>query len=158
MSSQEPNSMQPPSQPNRIHTPGNLLLGTDLVHVPRLKKSYQRYGETFFLKLLTPAEWAYCQSAGQNREAQIIRRAAGRIALKEAVAKALGIGINGLGWTQGAQWKDIEVVGQTQSPPGIMLRGRALETSDHLGVSVWRCSLSHDGDYAMATVIGLITV
>jgi len=137
--------------------PGNLLLGTDLVHVPRLQNSYQRYGAAFFQKLLTPAEWAYCESAGQNRALQIIRRAAGRIALKEALAKALGIGINGMGWTQGAQWKDIEIVGQSQSPPGIVLHGRALESADQLNVSLWRCSLSHDGDYAMATVIGLIS-
>lgn len=145
----------PASQSNAV-SPANLVLGTDLVHVPRLRVSYQRYGEAFFNKLLTPAEWAYCQGVGPLREPQLIRRAAGRIALKEAVAKALGIGINGLGWTQGAQWKDIEVVGQSQSPPGLCLHGRALETSTNLGIGAWRCSLSHDGDYALATAIGLI--
>ena len=93
---------------------------------------------------------------GKLREPQLVRRAAGRIALKEAVAKALGIGINGLGWTKGAPWKAIEVVGQSQSPPGLCLHGRALETATNLGIQAWRCSLSHDGDYAMATAIGLI--
>ena len=136
--------------------PHNLLLGTDLVYVPRLQASFQRHGEAFFQKLLTPTEWAYCQSVGPHREPQLIRRAAGRIALKEAVAKALGIGINGLGWTQGAQWKEIEIVSESQSPPGLCLHGRALETATNLGVSTWRCSLSHDGDYAMATAVGLI--
>lgn len=151
----QPKPCPPDDSPSNAR-PVNLILGTDLVHVPRLRVSFQRYGEAFFNKLLTANEWAYCQGVGALREPQLIRRAAGRIALKEAVAKALGIGINGLGWTQGAQWKDIEVLGQSQSPPSICLHGRALETAANLGVSAWRCSLSHDGDYAMATAIGLI--
>jgi len=133
-----------------------MVLGTDLVHVPRLRHSFQRYGENFFHKMLTPDEWSYCLSLGTAREAQLIRRVAGRIAMKEAVAKALGIGINGLGWSQGAHWKDIESIGQSQSPPSVCLHGRALDTAANLGVDAWRCSLSHDGDYALATVIGLI--
>jgi len=134
----------------------DMLLGTDLVHAPRLRLTFQRYGERFFHKILTLDEWQYCLSLGTAREAQLIRRIAGRIALKEAVAKALGIGINGLGWSQGAHWKEIEIIGQSQSPPNVCLHGRALETAANLGVRSWRCSLSHDGDYALATVIGLI--
>jgi holo-[acyl-carrier protein] synthase len=85
-----------------------------------------------------------------------VKRAAGKIAVKEAVSKALGMGINGLGWAQGAAWKDIEVISQSQSPPGLVLHGRALKASDRLGLRSWRLSLSHDGDYATATVIGLL--
>jgi holo-[acyl-carrier protein] synthase len=151
------NSTTPPrnASPQDLQQ-AHLILGTDLVYVPRLRVSFQRYGEAFFQKLLTPGEWAYCQGVGAAREPQRLRRAAGRIAMKEAVAKALGLGINGLGWTQGAKWKEIEVLGQSQSPPSLCLHGRALETAVRLGVTAWRCSLSHDGDYAMATAIGLI--
>jgi holo-[acyl-carrier protein] synthase len=90
------------------------------------------------------------------RESVFIQKAAGRIAVKEAVSKALGCGVNGLGWRQGVQWRDIEVVSQKQSPPELLLRGRALDASTRLGVRTWRLSLSHDGDYALATVVGLI--
>jgi holo-[acyl-carrier protein] synthase len=135
----------------------DLRLGTDLVFVPRLTASYRKYGDAFFRKLLTETELAYCH--GKNapaREAQFIKHAAGRIAVKEAVAKALGIGMNGLGWSQGAFWREIEVTSQSQSPPGLQLHGRALEAADRLGIRAWRLSLSHDGDYAVATVIGLL--
>jgi holo-[acyl-carrier protein] synthase len=142
--------------PSELSALTGVMLGTDLVYVPRVHKSFQRYGAAFLHKMLTKSEWDYCQGERVVRELHMIRRAAGRIALKEAVAKALGIGINGLGWAQGAHWKDIEVVGKSQSPPTLCLHGRALEVSTRLGIGDWRCSLSHDGDYAMATVLGLI--
>jgi holo-[acyl-carrier protein] synthase len=130
----------------------NLLPGTDLVYVPRLAKPYARFGTKFFDRLLSPAELAYCNC----NERQFLKRAAGRIAVKEATSKALGTGLNGLGWHQGVDWLEIEVIGQSQSPPGLALSGRALEVANGLKVRAWRVSLSHDGDYAMATVIGLI--
>lgn len=135
--------------------PVDLLLGTDLVFVPRLLANYRRHGSKFFTRLLTDSEWAYCQGEGPVRDTLTIKKAAGRIAVKEAVSKALGCGLNGLGWAQGVQWKQIEVLSQSQSPPGLRLTGRALEISDELGIRAWRVSLSHDGDYATATVIAL---
>lgn len=133
----------------------DLLLGTDLVHVPRLLESYRRHGRAFFTRLLTESELTYCEGALPVRESAFIKKVAGRIAVKEAVSKALGCGLNGLGWTQGVQWKDIELISKTQSPPDLQLTGRALELSNELGVRLWRLSLSHDGDYALATVVAL---
>lgn len=141
---------------NPPHSPfQNLILGTDLVHVPRLSKSYVRLGERFLSRLLLPAELAYCRGEGIFREAAFLKKVAGRIALKEAVSKALGTGLNGLGWGQGIDWKDVEVISKSQSPPELLLHGRALEIAAGLGIRYWRFSLSHDGDYALATVIGL---
>lgn len=134
----------------------DLVLGTDLVFVPRLTERYRRHGDVFFRKILTESELAYCKGSDPVRETLFVKRAAGKIAVKEAVSKALGIGINGLGWAQGAAWREIEVTAQSQSPPGLMLTGRALDASDRLGIRSWRLSLSHDGDYATATVIGLL--
>jgi holo-[acyl-carrier protein] synthase len=135
--------------------PADMLLGTDLVFVPRLVANYRRHGQQFFARLLTDTELRYCQGERSGRESVFMKKAAGRIAVKEAVSKALGCGINGLGWTQGVQWKQIEVLSQSQSPPDLRLTGRALELSNELGIRSWRLSLSHDGDYAMATVIAL---
>jgi holo-[acyl-carrier protein] synthase len=105
---------------------------------------------------LTDAELAYCKGTASSPESVFVKRVAGRIAVKEAVSKVLGVGINGLGWDQGVAWREIEVVSQNQKPPGLQLSGRALVISDRLGIRSWRLSLSHDGDYAMATVIGLL--
>lgn len=133
----------------------SLHLGTDLVYTPRLGQSYARLGDRFLRRLLTPGEFDYCKGTGVFRESVFLSRAAGRIATKEAVSKALGTGLNGLGWGQGINWLDVEIVSQPQSPPVLVLNGRALEVSAGLGIRCWRFSLSHDGDYALATVIGL---
>ncbi len=142
-----------PSHPLPFH---NLLLGTDLVFVPRLGKSHQRYGDVFFEKLLTPQEWVACNRGENPKPLHVLRRAAGKIAIKEAVSKALGTGLNGLGWGQGVGWLEIETIAQNQSPPGLQLSGRAFEVATRLGVRDWRVSLSHEGDYAISTVIGLV--
>lgn len=140
------------------HTYIDLRVGTDLVYIPRLRQSYARLGLRFFRRLLTPQELAYCQGEGIFREAFFLKRVAARIAVKEAVAKALGSGLNGLGWGQGIHWQDVEVVAQQQSPPELVLSGRALKCASQLNIESWRFSLSHDGDYALATVTGLIRV
>lgn len=128
----------------------DIRIGTDLVFVPRLKKLEARYGEAFFLKVLTPDEWAYCRAGGPKRR---LSRAAARIAAKEAAAKALGCGLNGLGWGLGIGWREIEVITSTQAPPLLQLHGRAQERARRLKLHAWCLSLSHDGEYAMATVI-----
>ncbi|HEY9687654.1 MAG TPA: holo-ACP synthase [Coleofasciculaceae cyanobacterium] len=139
---------------SRMMSSSNLLLGTDLVFLPRLERTFRRHGDAFFRKLLTPEELAYCREGG--RLPHFFQRAGGRIAAKEAVSKALGTGLNGLGWGQGVDWAEIEVISQSKRPPEIRLNGRALEFSSGLGVQQWRISLTHDGDYAMATVLGII--
>lgn len=132
-------------------------LGTDLVYIPRLAEGYTRFGIRFLARFLTPEELSYCQGQGGLREGVFLKRAAGRIAVKEAVSKALGTGLNGLGWAQGVYWHNIEVISKPQSPPDLILNGRALQVSAELDIGCWRISLSHDGDYAMATVMGLVS-
>ncbi|WP_373531984.1 holo-ACP synthase [Vampirovibrio sp.] len=134
-----------------------LHLGTDLVYIPRLASGYARFGMRYPARFLTPQELAYCQGQGDLKESVFLKRVAGRIAIKEAASKALGTGLNGLGWCQGVYWQDLEVLSQPKSPPDLVLTGRALQVSTELGIRHWRISLSHDGDYAMATVIGLST-
>ncbi len=155
-----------------------LCLGTDLVYVPRLEKSLTRFGQAFFARLLTPAELAYCFGeaetvaqihsgnedplalyATSSRHTQALtrrnlQRVAARIAVKEAVAKALGTGLNGLGWGQGVSWQEIETLSQPQQAPQLQLYGRAKARADAAGIHRWLLSFSHDGDYATATVIG----
>lgn len=132
--------------------PFGLRLGSDLVYIPRLQQAKKRHGDAFFRKLLTPAEWAYCQSGGEKRW---LARAAVRLAVKEAVAKALGCGLNGLGWGQGIGWRDVEVISAHQQAPKVQLHGKAQEQALILGLTGWQVSISHDGDYGLATVIGL---
>jgi holo-[acyl-carrier protein] synthase len=63
-------------------------VGTDIVAVARLGKLYERHGERALGKLLTPAE-----RADFARAADPARFLAKRFAAKEALGKALGIGV-----------------------------------------------------------------
>lgn len=141
-----------PSHPSPI---SDLRLGNDLIEVSRLRKAYARFGQAFFAKMLTPEELRYC-FCEPTREVVFLRRAAGKIALKEAVSKALGTGLNGLGWGEGVSWHEMQILSPSKQPPELELTGHAQRVANELNIRTWRLSLSHDGDYAMATVIGLI--
>ncbi len=74
--------------------------GIDIVAIARIERMFERYGERFLRRLLTPAE-----QAAALRLANPIPRLAGRFAAKEAVMKALGTG-----WGAGVNFTQIEVV------------------------------------------------
>ncbi len=138
----------------------DLHLGTDIVEITRLRGSLERHGMAFFERILTPDELAYCRQdhiQGRHDDSLFLNRAAGRIAVKEAVSKALGLGVSGLGYSDGLPWRNIEVVSVPKKQPNLKLTGKAHEAAKSAGVTHWRISLSHDGGYAVATAIGLVT-
>ena len=77
-------------------------------------------------------------------------RLSGRLAAKEAVMKALGTGFSG-----GVGFLSIEVVTLPSGAPTIVLHGEAQKRAEMLGISSWLISTSHEGDVAIASVIGL---
>ena len=140
------------------HSLPRLFLGTDLVRVSRLQKSYDRFGMSFFKKLLTDDELTYClggQPENRRLKISVFLKIAARLAVKEATAKALGTGLNGVGWSQGIRWHEVTVQSEPQSPPKLSLSGQAARVAEERGIQDWRLSFSHDGDYALATVVGL---
>jgi len=137
-----------------------IFLGTDLVDCQRIQTGYNQYGTGFLEKFLTPEELAYC--FGKHTEASppswlFFQKAGARIAAKEAVAKALGNGLNGMGYTQGSRWHDIVVVSEPNHPPTIVLTERAQQRAIEKGITQWKLSLSHEGSLALATVLGMVT-
>ncbi|MFN8184085.1 MAG: holo-ACP synthase [Candidatus Nanopelagicales bacterium] len=110
-----------------------LAVGTDIVRVSR----FHDRGESFLRRCFTPGEIDLC--AGQAQ------RLAGRWAAKEAVLKALGVGIGEVPLT------DIEVLRADTGAPLLSLSGAALIAAGDL--TRWHVSLSHDGDYAVAFVV-----
>ncbi len=137
----------------------NVCLGTDLIYIPRVQQGLKRFARHYASKLFTSQEWDYCQThAGGPLQQATIKAAtlmAARLATKEAVAKALGCGLNGLGYGQGIHWQSIEVVSALHQPPTLMLHDKAFVVANQRGITQWLLSWSHDGDYATATVIGL---
>jgi holo-[acyl-carrier protein] synthase len=132
--------------------PGIKAIGIDLVYLPRLTTSYQRYGPPMLKKVLTPTEYDYCLSS--KKEPLLVKRFGARIAAKEAVAKCLGIGFSLLGYPQGLSWRSIEVAHHVGNhKPKLNLSGRAADMAKNQGITQWHISLTHDGDYAQAMIL-----
>lgn len=119
-----------------------LGLGTDLVSIPRLHAALTR-GNGFREHSFTPAEIA---AAAERADGST--RLAGRWAAKEALSKALGTGCGA-----DCRWQEIEVINADNGRPEMTLCGTTLATFKRLGANKIHLSISHDGDFACATVI-----
>lgn len=74
----------------------------------------------------------------------------GRYAAKEAVAKALGTG-----FSEDVCWCDIEILRTTTGAVEVRLSHGALATAHALAIKNWFLSISHTGEYAMASAIAV---
>lgn len=120
-------------------------LGTDIVYIPRIEEAIARFGDRFLQRVYTPAEQIDCGCDSLAQAA--INKLAGRWAAKEAVVKALGTGWRGVGYT------DVEICRLPSGAPSVQLHGRAMASIGKQKQVQWQLSLSHDGDYAIATVL-----
>lgn len=121
-----------------------LSVGVDLIEIPRIRRALERWGDRFLQRVYTPAEIAYCR--GRVPELAV------RFAAKEAVSKALGVGI---WWPGGIAWHEAEVLPDPLGKPEIALHGRAAERARILGLEQWAISLSHSDGNAVAMVVAM---
>lgn len=127
-----------------------IFLGNDIVEIERIKLAFDKFGKKFLEKTFTENEIKYCLSSPKNTASRL----SVRFSVKEAVSKALGIGIRRLGWSKGINWKDVEVVRDLNGAVSIKLSGRAKELEQQLGIAKWEVSVSHSHTDAISTVIG----
>jgi holo-[acyl-carrier protein] synthase len=120
-----------------------MVLGVDLIEIARVERALARFGDRFLERVFTPAEIVH--SRGRLPEL------AARFAAKEAVSKALGVGVRMLS-PMGIDWHDVEVTADRQGKPLLQLHGRAAERSQELGLAEWEVSLSHSRELAIALV------
>jgi holo-[acyl-carrier protein] synthase len=118
-------------------------LGTDLIEIARIERSYARYGEAFLGRVFTPGEVAYCMAKKNFAESL-----AARFAAKEAGAKALGTGIS-----RGVSWREFEVRRAPGQRPELHLSGRAKEIADRMGIRRVSLTLSHSRLLSIAVVV-----
>jgi holo-[acyl-carrier protein] synthase len=120
---------------------GELLgLGIDSVDIARFAGVLERrpaLGE----RLFTLGERRY--AAGL---ANPVPSLAARFAAKEAVMKALGVGLGAFGWA------DVEVVRADSGAPSLVVTGRAAVLASQLGVGAWHLSVTHTDIVASAVV------
>ncbi|GGQ69882.1 holo-ACP synthase [Couchioplanes azureus] len=118
-------------------------VGTDLVDIDDVRRILVRQPR-FAHRYFTAAERGYCLRTGDPAE-----RFAARLAAKEAVLKALGVGLSGAAFTE------IEVVRLAGGQPRLALTGRAVALADAAGVRSWLVTLTHSRHVAHAFVAGL---
>jgi holo-[acyl-carrier protein] synthase len=121
-----------------------LTVGIDMVEIARVERVLARHGDHFLERVFTPTEILYCRARPPELAA--------RFAAKEAVAKALGVGMRMLS-RDGINWQDAEIVGDVRGKPLIRLHGRAAERAEELALTEWAVSLSHTREHAIAFVV-----
>jgi holo-[acyl-carrier protein] synthase len=119
-----------------------LGLGFDATDIPRIQRTFERYGDRFLRRIFTDGEIAYC-----TRRRNPVPHLAGRFAAKEAAMKALGTG-----HSRGVLWKDIEVV-RGGGPPQLRLHGGAARHAARLKVRSSLVTITHSDALAMAQVL-----
>ncbi|WP_019529959.1 holo-ACP synthase [Dasania marina] len=118
-------------------------IGTDLVKIDRIEASYQRLGNKFAQRILTPQEFAQFETATKP-----IALLAKRFAVKEAAGKALGTGIG-----QGVSWQDISITHNELGAPMLCFSGKAAEYAAARQVCGQHVSISDEDDIATAFVV-----
>jgi len=113
-------------------------IGIDLLEIARLERALERRPR-LAERLFTDAEREY--AAARARPAQHL---AARFCAKEAVAKALGL----TAWS----FREVEVTGDSQGPPSVVLHGSVAARAAEMGVQV-NISLTHTEREAAAVAV-----
>jgi holo-[acyl-carrier protein] synthase len=116
-------------------------IGVDAVDVVRFRRVLARR-PGLARRLFTEAERSYA-AAGKDPGSRL----AVRFAAKEAVLKALGVGLGA------TDFRDVEVVRADNGAPHLALGGRAAALAARRGVRVWHLSLTHTDLVAVASVV-----
>ena len=114
--------------------------GIDMVDIKRMEKAVD--SAAFLFRVFTEKERLHCQ---EHKNA--IQTLAGMFAAKEAIAKALGIGL----YRQA--FSDIVILHGENGAPYPCLHGRALRKMHEIGGARVLISLSHEKEMAIAAAI-----
>ncbi|KAF7511500.1 hypothetical protein GJ744_004088 [Endocarpon pusillum] len=145
----------------RIAFPCKLSIGTDVVYLPRIRRLIsKREGCNlipFAKRILHPLEirdlsHRHPQWQAQHKKScvdsdSLIKWLGGRFAAKEAARKAMGATTLG--------WKDVRVEVKGSGEPQIICAIRDMDNNNIECEA--KLSLSHDGDYVVATVLAAAT-
>lgn len=118
-------------------------IGVDLVEIDRFRAAMART-PSLAGRLFTDDEREYALRRGDPTE-----RFAVRFAAKEAVMKALGVGLGAFAF------REVEVLRSGSGAPTLRLVGRADRLARDRGVTQWHLSLTHTQHVAEAVAVAL---
>ena len=122
-------------------------IGTDICDIRRIRASLERHGERFAAKILGPSEMSTWQLRGQRWPERGVRYLATRFSAKEAVSKAIGLGMR-----MPMTWRLCEIAKAPSGKPQVVLHGDLKTWFEAQGL-VAHVSVSDETDYATSFVI-----
>ncbi len=131
------------STPLRIPQGVNIAVGIDIIEVDRVRKVFAHHGERFLKRVFTEIEIQQCRGR--------VEKLAGRFAAKEAISKALGTGLHGVGW------REMEVIHLRSGRPSVRLHGNAKRRAEALGLSAFDVSMADLAQLSIAIAIAVQT-
>lgn len=111
------------------------MIGIDLIKTSRMNRLMERFGDKALQKFLSTDEIKLVKN---------YKTAAGFWAVKEAVSKALGVGIG-----SECKFHDIRILKTIKGAPRLELKSNIMQSYNIKDISV---SITHDGEYAIAVV------
>ena len=118
-------------------------IGVDAVEIDRFRRSLERT-PSMKSRLFTSEELDYVEPHDDP-----IASLAARFAAREAVMKAMGVGLGAF------EFHDVWVQRADSGRPTLAVTGRAQQIANELGVTDWHLSITHTDSTAIAYVIAV---
>jgi holo-[acyl-carrier protein] synthase len=118
-------------------------IGTDIVEMSRMQKTWERFGEHFARRILMDEEMELFKQTKQPA-----RFLAMRFAGKEATVKAMGTG-----FAHGVWMRDVGITRNEWGRPLIIWSERGRKVCDQLGIGSGHVSLTDDAGLVMAFAV-----
>ena len=122
-------------------------IGTDVIEIARIDQALQRSGRRFAERILGRQELVRYEQRSQRHAARGLAFLATRFAAKEAVSKALGLGMH-----HPMTWRAVEILNAPSGRPMAVVHG-ALETFVAERRLALHVSVSDERAYAVAYAI-----
>ena len=119
-----------------------VLTGTDIIEINRIKESIESLGETFKNKIYTEKEIEYCESKKNSKYQHYAARFAAKEAIFKAVSELLRNKFEMI-------WKDAEILDDENGKPRINFKFKKIEDK----IESIDISISHCKEYAVANVV-----
>ncbi len=119
-------------------------VGTDIVNINRIEAIFKKYGDKFLSKNFHALEIADFENLPEHKKPGYLAK---RFAAKEAIAKALGIGIG-----EHLSFVDIAVIANELGAPKVQIDSR-----NNAGINEYDIHVSLSDDQPFAVAFAVIT-
>ena len=122
-------------------------IGTDMIYISRIERSYVRFGQRFLDRILGEQEKQVFARRYARDERRGLRYLAMRFAAKEAFSKAIGLGMR-----MPMAWSRMQTLNAPSGKPEVVLQGELLSWyQTRFGTA--HISLTDESDLVMAFVV-----